>query len=297
MPQLGRRSLIVILAVTPILALMIVSILFNLRRSGMETKVIETYIQSGSIDLSYRDSIVEIANRFAKNSRFEGRVNTTHAPITGDLNIYMLEKDPFNAFADIKCNCAFIGEDIILCDKAFFETFARSLDYSPDQKIPVLNEVNKLFYKWLGSWLLGHEIGHAVLHSSTRGKFGRAFERSQEWQAKENEADEFVIAHIDSAEIQKASFAFTNLVFQIYTKAYSEQQPKGPVKIKVPPDRIHGPWVQRAINMGARLEEHSPGGKPKSDFFPSLSSNFSYTDDGYDVGRLCDGIKIRGPNN
>jgi len=190
MPQLSRRSLIIIVAVAPILVLMIVSIFLNLRRSGVETKVIENYIQTGSIDLSYRDTIIEMANRFAKNSRFEGRVNTTHAPIPGDLNIYMLEKDPLNAFTDIKCNCAFIGEDIILCDKAFFETFARSLDYSLNQDLAVLNKVNELFYKWLGSWLLGHEIGHAVLHGGSRGKFGRAFERSPDWQAKENEADE-----------------------------------------------------------------------------------------------------------
>jgi len=294
-----RKSLLIIfITVAPILLIAIGSLLFKLKRVGPESEVIGTYIQTGAIDLNYRETLVEMATKFTKRSRFEGRVNTTRPPEQGNLNIYMLGQDPQNRFPDIKCNCAFIGENIILCDKMFFETFARSVDYTPDPKIPVLNEVNKLFNRWLGAWLLGHEIGHAVLHGGSRTIFQQAFERTHDWQIKEMEADEFVIAHIDPEEIQKFNFSLMNLVFQVYTRAYASQKPtnSSPVKIKVPADRIHGPWVQRALTIAALLEQHSPAGKSDSDYLPMLSSEFAYSDDGYDVGPLCDGIKIRGPN-
>jgi len=152
-------------------------------------------------------------------------------PLTkGALNLYFLKEHIIGPFAPLKGNCAYVryeGQDLILCDVAFLtdwrNAFPRpdsdfSMQYEDFEYVrnPELTEpeVKDLFTKikdqlestysgmldnFFLQWVLGHEVGHAVLgHSPGRLLYkpdgsvqGNALSREME-----HEADLFAINHI-----------------------------------------------------------------------------------------------------
>jgi hypothetical protein len=202
------------------------------------------------------------------------------------------------------------------------DTFATSLRYSQAQadSIPVLGRVNETFAHVLFSWILGHEIGHAVLHD-VDGKFTITARLAaiSLWQRREREADEFAADRMTPTEIQRSTFTLTNMVFQVYHRAYLKQHPAdGPPKrnwskpleaihllfatqspiapniVRIQPvDGIHDPWVFRALRMASVLENRDSSRTANSSFLPQLTRNFVIAKDGFDVGDFCNGLSVR----
>ena len=284
------------------MTLLLLAQLLPLRRQRDIKEVLGYYLATGSVDLAYDVEIHRLAAKLTAGSRFQGRVNTRTPPTDGYLNIYVLRADPAHMFGEVDCNCAYIGSDVILCDSKFVASFTATLNFPQDPEVAILQDVNKSFGRFLLAWLLGHEIGHAQLHYSSLSHARWRWDRldAQAWKlSQEREADEYVIAHLPIEDPRRASFTLLNLVFQIYSRAYAYNRSHG---VHLTGGRIlihrsryatHDPWVFRALTMAEVLERHSSLTRGDSDFSSSLRSKFVVSNEGYEVGALCDGAKLR----
>jgi hypothetical protein len=322
------RAIAVGIVVLPLTAIIGLSYLLSPRRFDGIERTIATYLSTRSIDLSYAEGIERESAIYVQGTQYEGRINARQPPIPDHLNIYVLGSDPLRRFRAVRCNCAYIGHRIVICDKRFLDTFAASLRYSQTDSIPVLKRVNEALSHVLFSWILGHEIGHAVLHDADgrftiSAKWGQHWignDTTSLWQAREQEADEFVANHLTPTEIRLASFTLMNMVFQVYHRAYLDQhsgedktkqnwpkpieairhffqtpRPSSSNVVTIQPvDGIHDPWVFRALRMASVLEKREvPAAAAKSSYLPELSADFVVAKGGFDPGGFCDGLPLR----
>ena len=299
----SKSLAILLIAVVPAALFVYLGYVSSSRQGGGANST-TTLIRRGGVSLAHASDVRILAETLAKGTRFQGKINTEGYPVESDLNIYMLNPQGVAMAPLIRCNCAYIGHRVILCDEKFIESFAGVVRFSQD--LSVLKKVNDSFRLTLMSWLLGHEIGHAVLHDrdgryaydvlSEVGKLPS--ERTADWKRREDEADQFAISHLPQADLQHTSFALMNLIFQIYSRAYQTQHPPGTlagkfVYIRSVSDGIHDPWVLRALHLAHAVEMRSDPDNSKTDMANDLLSMLIVTKDGYDVGSLCDGVSIR----
>jgi hypothetical protein len=319
---LTARTIAASIVVLPLAATVALSYFLSPRRFEGIEQTIAKYLSDRTIDLSYAEEIERESAPFVRGTPYEGHINARQVPIPNNLNIYVLKADPLRRFQVVRCNCAYVGHRIIVCDKRFLDTFAASLRYSQAQadSIPVLTRVNETFARVLFSWILGHEIGHAVLHDADGQFIISARQGSTSlWQRREREADEFAAAKMTPTEIHQSTFTLINMVFQVYHRAYVKQHPtEGQVKrdwskpleriyllfaassssppnlVRIQPvDGIHDPWVFRALRMASVLENRDVARTGNSSFLPQLASNFVVARDGFDVGDFCNGLPLR----
>lgn len=242
-----------------------------------------------------KDSIVP----FTRGTRFDGKLNTDGPPREGYLNLYVTRSAPVGRLAPVKCNCAFVGESSIVCDRAFLETFAGAVSFTregvygrdadaiwTDNKA-VFEQVNRRIAEVLKAWILGHEIGHAVLHAESNFGRRRPFSREQE-----AEADRFFIeravAGAGERQIQDLYFGLTQIVFAVMGIAMNlpAEDQNGPRQAVIAPsmDGIHEPWLVRALKLGGEIGEIQ--GK-SDDFYSGLASKVVERKGGLDVGTFC----------
>jgi hypothetical protein len=319
---LRTRTISVSILVLPLAAIVMIAYFLSPRRFEGIDQTIASYLSDREIDVNYAEEIERESTPFVRGTLYEGNINTRHVPVPNNLNIYVLKADPLRRFRNVRCNCAYIGHRIIVCDKRFLDTFAASLRYSQAQtdSIPVLARVNETFTHVLFSWILGHEIGHAVLHDSD-GQFTIKARQGKTslWQRREREADEFAADRMTPTEVRRSTFTLINMVFQVYHRAYLEQHPAdghvkrvwsrpleaihllfappSPISPNVvtvqPVDGIHDPWVFRALRIASVLENRDGSTTANSSFLPQLASNFVLARDGFDVGDFCNGLPLR----
>lgn len=236
---------------------------------------------------------------FVQGSRFEGKVNTEAAPRDGFLNLYVARSAPEGRLASIRCNCAYVGSSTIICDKAFLDTFSKVVNFTRQgvygkdadalwaQSKAIFDQVNKRIADVLVAWILGHEIGHAILHGESNFGRRRPFTRAQEL-----EADRFFIEKslvgADARQVQNLSFGLSQIIFAVIGIAMNipGADQETPRKAIIAPslDGIHPPWLVRALLLGQEISElqHAQDG-----FYSSLSGNVVELKGGVDVGTFC----------
>ena len=327
-----NRRLAAVIAIVPLVVIVVAARLAHVQRPVSVEQSIARYLKQSNIDLRASDNLGAMAVPFVDGSRFAGKINTRSAPIPGYLNLYVIAADPDHEFGFLRCNCAYIGHSIVLCDKRFLETFTTALRYAQPDQPQVLEQVNRAFSTFLTNWLVGHEIGHATLHDLD-GRFVMSSRPVWPWQSntvvwkqRENEADNFVIDHLSQDSAQRANFTLTNIMFQTYHRAYVEQHQDSPFSrspslwqriehllnsqstVQSPPtnsgsvvyirdswDGIHDPWVFRAFRMSGALNDRVPAVAGDPGFLQGLSANFALSTNGYDPGTFCDGVALREP--
>jgi hypothetical protein len=261
-------------------------------------RIIAGAIDRGEINLSYGTTVAKLAEPFLANSRFAGRLNVTEAPRPDKMNLYVLSKVPAGLNA-LTCNCGYIGNGIIVCDKKFIETFSKSINY--DLHGPnvgeLLAKVDADFAKWLASWLIGHEIGHLILHDGD-GAFTRQLRerRRSATEAQEAQADAFFVQHINPEDRKRATFTLTNFVFQIVHRSYRPAfVPGAPGKAVVKPsvDGIHPPWIERALHLARIISEMDQPGEQTDSYYDGLAGLIEVSPSGLDIGSLCAAERLR----
>ena len=222
-------------------------------------QLVTSCFEEHCFDLESATELQPTLARFVAGTRFQEKINITVAPRAGHLNFYVAKGILPGKLAGLKCNCAYVGFDIVICDQAFLETFASSVNFTRDSiygesASEIWDEEGNLFAKinqttsaTLLSWIIGHEIGHAVLHEPATA--GRRIIMTRE---KENAADSFFL---EKAEIssnanasQNISWALNQVIFQTISITYRD----GKARIAPSSDGIHDPWIVRAIALGQK---------------------------------------------
>lgn len=290
-----RRSsstLASLLVLAPVIALVAAAWLAN--SDSIHTRVIAA-VRTGKVHVEYADRLMDLATPFVKETRYEGKLNTTAAPKAGNLNLYVVDAKAA-ALPALMCNCGYVGDAIILCDKAFLDSFSTSIDYNvKDEGVAdLLRKVDTIHNRWLASWLVGHEIGHAVLHDK-QGEFSSQLAAGRRVTAQqEDEADAFFAGHVPPDERKRATFVLTNFAFQAFSLTYVSAPPDtGMAVIKPSADSIHAPWLLRALMVARTVAELDQGPGSGEQFYGTLAHKIRIDRTGRDVGTFCSAESLR----
>lgn len=298
--RIDSRLVAVALPIVFVPLLLVVGLLF---RDPLMNEV-SACLAAGCFDTTVASNIAPAVSVFLAGTKYEGKINTSERPKEGYLNIYLAKSQLPGRLSTIKCNCAFIGNSTIICDQRFLSSFTDSVKmtrdsfYGPDsgkifeeQKL-VIDQVNERVAKVLALWLIGHEIGHAVLH------YYISFERRTAMTEKQElEADKFFIdkmlASATKDERQNVSFAITQFIFSIITATFRTSPNGGAAVIAPSVDGIHPPWLIRALKLGEHMNRVISTDATGNDFYEKLAHDVTVARDGTDIGTFCSALNLR----
>ena len=180
-------------------------------RSGMTEQEFEQFVKEH--DLKRGPDHVDagaylklLIKQLTDGTQYEGKWQVNALPKDGWLNVYFLSKDPHQISEHFTNNCAYVGyQNAIICDARFIKDLLRQISEPQEYYVLRLNghrpsaeeaekyNLGRLMRANFLYWLLGHEIGHAVLHrdrvldGGTTAHFHEA-----DYNEVEKEADLFV---------------------------------------------------------------------------------------------------------
>lgn len=169
-------------------------------------------------ELKGRAYVHYIVSRIVSGTEFEGRISINTVPKEGHINFYFLSKDEKRLSRNFTNNCTFIGlYRAVLCDASLIRSTFDHIDsiqelydiavITLDEKtrevtgieqpdISTNPEMRKVLLSLMkGSvlaWILGHEIGHAMLHHELVMNECRELHFDLTYNKVEEEADSFV---------------------------------------------------------------------------------------------------------
>lgn len=149
---------------------------------------------------------------FTQGTAFENKISFNTPPSPDHINIFFLKADPKGLTHNFSGNCEYIGmENVIICDMQFIENQFRNIDaikktydlsiIDPQTRKSVLlsedqlKDIHLTMQATFLMWVLGHEIGHAVLHKDLLLS-GRALHFDLSYSPAEQAADTFVAERI-----------------------------------------------------------------------------------------------------
>lgn len=269
---------------------------YRLNHKPIGTRIAACF-EARCFDLDAGAKLRPVVGHFVAGTRFQGKINVDSIPRSGYLNFYVAKNLPPD-LGSLKCNCAYVGSDIIICDHAFLETFASSVNFTRDsiygpgsdklsyEVADLLGKVNQATSNVLRSWIIGHEIGHAVLHEPASTERRLVMTRD-----KESAADTFFLdkaaTTTDQRTLQNVSWGLNQLISQTIVISYQA----GKARIAPSSDGVHDPWILRAVALGQRLVERSSD--PNNDFYKSLLQTISVEPGGTSIGSFCEFNNIR----
>jgi len=161
--------------------------------------------------LTFREFVTEIAKAYLNGTSFEEKVTVNDLPQKGYVNIYFLDADPNHISPRFERSCLYTGHlNMVVCDTRFITELLQNVDqvdylydlvilrfgksgipYQPmftDYKIDFARRYMKTA---LITWVIGHELAHALLHKKRVVNDGPLHFNLQ-YDPVEKEADEFV---------------------------------------------------------------------------------------------------------
>ena len=168
--------------------------------------------------LKGRDYVEYIINHIVSGTEFEGKVNVNDVPMKGHINIYFLSQDEEHLSRNFDKNCTFIRiYRTVLCDAMLIESIFEQIDSIEELYDIAIITLDKATRKAIGNerpdiskdpemreqllslmkgsvltWILGHEIGHAILHYDLVGGKDRELHFDFAYDKVEEAADAFV---------------------------------------------------------------------------------------------------------
>lgn len=242
-----------------------------------------------------------LIQQFIQGTRFEGRYMLNSPLRASILNIYFLKNDFEGVFAEVRNNCAYLKHDeynVILCDINFLSdwrnTFPRGYFKGESDWHIIDKEKGKKKEKWKKhisedvfeevleraeesqhfmldnffiQWLLGHEIGHAVLNHSPGHLLympDESLKGNRLSKAREIEADLFALNHIFDDDLTRTIF-WMSISRLVAAWVYAETGKSGSeiansdtvIKI-IDISHTHPPLLLRVLNMVEVLLEKYP---------------------------------------
>lgn len=281
-----------------ILAILPVSLLIglgSLRPGGAAAGAIRHGIGGGAVHLDDGVRLQSLARSFVIGTKYEARLNVSKPPMHGYLNLYSVEPKRLG-LPQLACNCAYIGDEIVACDRAFLDTFASAINFGDmdERLVNTFGQVDKTFETWLGAWIVGHEIGHAVMHAKVIGLRPATANRKSAARL-EREADRFFAERVPPEQLQRASFAMTTFAFQTLSATYVQRLGgnSGVSIVRGTRQEVHQPWLVRALDVAQVISERKSGAGSSEDFFGGLRQNVRVEPDGVDIGTFCDRGSLR----
>ena len=193
-------------------------------------------------EISGMDYVSHVAMNFVLGTPFEGRININSEPAMDHINIYFLRNDNERLAHRFNQNCTFIGYfRTVVCDIELFSRLFADIDRTRETYNLVFmgmgdafdpQELEELIRRALANdgrieiwedeklkervggllkanilmWILGHEIGHAVLHYEAVVKEGMHLHFDLRYDLRESEADRFVAEQIVRVPGRAAQF-------------------------------------------------------------------------------------------
>jgi len=211
------------------------------------------------LKVSFLEFIGLVANHFAKGTRFADHVQINQAPRAGHLNIYFLKEDPNGLTQHFKNNCSYIGyQDAIICDAAFVSTYLERFDHIDKLYDTLITEYDlgdaqgfeaslvknqDLVSQYLKQnfliWLIGHEIGHAILHKTVITRQSEQLHFDLNYDDHEKEADMFVARNVVTSPALGVHFRVLlgEFIQQEFRSLYRIQHPEESKQLTESEDR------------------------------------------------------------
>jgi hypothetical protein len=269
----------------------------------LDEQIPESQRSSANLKLTFIKYIEQVGLLFASGSRFDGKVQVNLPPRSDFINIYLIDEDRARLVQNFNSNCVYIGYlNAIVCDVRFFKKYFSFIDgiskiydivltdITTRAQVPIegqlLEKVRLYMKQSFIVWVLGHEIGHAILHKDVVLARRRQLHFDLDYDEYEVAADTFAAEKLapNTALASNFSIASGEFIHQEYRRLYRESFYDGSDmdsrdfimnnSLVVNYDRYRVPVLLRAIRVVNRLGEvnHSVDG---TGYFGGLEKNIT----------------------
>lgn len=244
---------------------------------------VEIIFQHNLLSFYFEDKVKDIATTYTKGTDYEGRLNINRPPLRDYLNLYVFYYSrALPSYLKYNCTTSW-KEQIILCDEALLDSILETMPVVYDQGDGVQ-------YPFLMNWVIGHEIGHAVLkHDPSQylnfslAVANESHEQAQETSVEkwtkdfyagnrtEQEADQFAIDGLNIGPSARSTWLQygNNLADTIFWEAGDSEG--GPIIVNFDPKQ-HPPMFLRTLHLFYKLREEYIDFQDYPDFFTSFQN-------------------------
>jgi hypothetical protein len=200
---------------------------------------IQELLRNAPLKVFDEPPLVDIAKLFSSKTRFDGKTVINEPVLPGMLGIFFARFDPNGPLHLLRNSCIYVPcpEDrhMVVCDVDFLTDWRNALSNAKQGNLLALskkpkklssdNEYMQAFYTMFRAhlhymfprWVVGHEIGHAVLRHATSQSLELTDSSTRRRLSMQSEldADKFVVDHMinDDEESQMHFFgAITHLL-------------------------------------------------------------------------------------